>query len=275
MGNKPAAKFKVGVTDASLKLAANPEALLWASELLFDGLQVSIGRKLVDGKLPLSSPGLQKQYLAEAKKQSCPLASLCLDILADVGLKSRGDGQAARFVADSILIAKALGVKVVMLPCLGKQAMQSPAEIDAVADLLKELGPAAAKAHVVLGLATTLSARDNARLLDRTRSHAVQVYYDVGDAAKSQFDVVEELRWLGKSRICELHFKDNPGYLGKGAIDFHPIVDALADIGFPGFVQLETDAPGGDLEMDMIQNLNFVRGLIRERNEAGGKKPPL
>jgi hypothetical protein len=50
---KRGVKFKLGVTDWTLKLAGQPEAVLMAGELGFDCLQVSVGRIPRDGKLVL------------------------------------------------------------------------------------------------------------------------------------------------------------------------------------------------------------------------------
>ena len=76
---------------------------------------------------------------------------------------------------------------------------------------------------------------------------------------------MEEIRWLGGARICEVHLKDNPHYLGEGPIDFKAVIDALADVGFKGWAQLETDSPAS-LEADMQRNLKFIRGLLAARN---------
>ena len=118
-----------------------------------------------------------------------PVESLCLEILHRNYLKSDPLGQ--RWVADSIPIAKAMGVRVVLLPFFGKGALQTPAEMDKVGDILKEVAPAAEKAGVILGLEDTNSARDNVRIMDRTKSSAVLTYYDVGNSTKNGFDVVE------------------------------------------------------------------------------------
>jgi L-ribulose-5-phosphate 3-epimerase len=87
--------------------------------------------------------------------------------------------------------------------------------MDKVGDTLKEIAPAAEKAGVILGLEDTNSARDNVRIMGRTKSNAVLTYYDVGNSTKGGFDVVEGIRWLGGARICEVHLKDNPHYLGE------------------------------------------------------------
>jgi L-ribulose-5-phosphate 3-epimerase len=265
-------KFKLGVTDWTLKLAGQPEAVLMAGELGFDCLQVSVGRIPRDGKLVLSDKTLQKTYLAESKRHKCPIGSLYLDILHVNGLKLREDPLGPRWVAEAIDIAKALKVKVLLLPFFGKQRLENQEEIDYVADALKEIAPAASRAGVILALETTLAAQDDLALIERTKSKAVQVYYDVGNASKAGVDIPAELKLLGRERLAELHFKDNPHYLGEGPVDFPTIVDTLADLGYERRVLLETDSPSGDVEVDLTRNQAYVRRLIAARNEAAGIK---
>jgi sugar phosphate isomerase/epimerase len=260
---KPA-RFKVGVTDWNLKVEGKPESVALAKRLGFDGVQVSIG--VGTDRLPLSDPALQQQFLAESKREGLPLASVCLNVLHRNVLKSDPLGQ--RWVADSIPIARNLGVKVILLPFFGKGALQTAAEMDYVGDALREVAPAAEKAGVILGLEDTVSARDNVRIMERAKSPAVLTYYDVGNSTKGGFNVVEEIRWLGGKRICEVHLKDNPHFLGQGTIDFPGVVAALADIGFAGWAELETECPTGSVENDMKRNLGYIRGLMSERARA-------
>ena len=257
-------RFKIGVTDWNLNLEGKIEAISRAKQLGFDGVQISIGKGTY--RLPLSDPALQKAFLDESKRVELPIESLCLEILHRNYLKSDPLGQ--RWVADSIPIAKAMGVRVVLLPFFGKGALETTAEMDKVGDILKELAPVAEKAGVVLGLEDTISARDNVRIMDRTRSPAVLTYYDVGNSTNNGFDVVNEIRWLGSARICEVHLKDNPHYLGEGTIDFKAVIGALADVGFDGWAQLETDCPSSSVDADMRRNLNYIRSLIATRDAA-------
>jgi sugar phosphate isomerase/epimerase len=259
---KSKVKFKVGVTDWNLKLEDKVESIALAKSLGFDGVQVSIG-KVTEDKLPLSDPALQKTFLDESKRVGLPIESLCLEMLHRNYLKSDPLGQ--RWVADCIPIAKAMEVRVVLLPFFGKGALETTAEMDKVGDILKEVAPAAERSGVILGLEDTISARDNVRIMERSKSPAVLTYYDVGNSTKGGFNVVEEIRWLGGKRICEVHLKDNPHYLGEGTIDFKAVIDALADIGFDGWAQLETECPVS-VEADMRRNLKFVRDLITARN---------
>src|SRR3569623_560344 len=189
-------RFKIGATDWNLKQEGKIQSISLAKQLGFDGIQICIGRG--SDKLPLSDPGLQKAFLDESKRVDLKIESLCLDILHRNFLKSDPLGQ--RWVADSIPIAKAMGVRVVLL-----------------------------------------------------------TYYDVGNSTNNGFDVVKEIRWLGAARICEVHLKDNPHYLGEGTIDFKGVINALADVGFEGWAQLETDSPAS-VEADMRRTLEFIRG---------------
>jgi sugar phosphate isomerase/epimerase len=155
-----------------------------------------------------------------------------------------------------------MGVKVVLLPFFGKWALQTQAEMDYVGDALREIAPAAEKAGIILGLEDTISARDNVRIMERSKSPAVLTYYDVGNSTQHGFDIIEEIRWLTAQRICEVHLKDNPNFMGQGKIDFVAVVNALAEIGFDKWAQLECSAPTGSVENDMTTNLKFIRDVI-------------
>jgi sugar phosphate isomerase/epimerase len=255
---KKAIRFKLGVTDWNLRLTARPASFELAKRIGFAGVQVSIGRKM-----ELSDAALRKEFLAESKRVGLPITSVCLDILHVNGLKSDPLGQ--RWVAEAIPIAKELGVKVILLPFFGKWALQTTTEMDYVGDTLKELAPAALKAGVILGLEDTISARDNVRIMERAKSPAVLTYYDVGNSTQNGFNIVEELRWLGRARICEVHLKDNPNYLGQGKIDFPAVIEALADIGFDKWANLECASPTGNIENDMKINLQYLREVIIKR----------
>jgi L-ribulose-5-phosphate 3-epimerase len=255
-------KFKVGVTDWNLRQEGKTDSIALAKRLGFDGVQVSLG--VGTEKLPLADPAVQKAFLSESQRTGLPLASVCLNILHRNILKSDPLGQ--RWVSDAIPIARALGVKVILLPFFGRGALKTQAEMDYVGDVIREIAPAAEKARIILGLEDTISARDNVRIMQRAKSRAVLTYYDVGNSTVNGFDIIEEIRWLGRDRICEVHLKDNPGYLGKGKIDFTAVVDTLADIGFSQWAHLETDSPSRSVENDMSTNLKFIREIISKRN---------
>lgn len=261
----PAAAFKVGITDWNLRKEANPESFALAKQLGFDGVQVSLAAGRGKDRGPISSEVVQR-YRAESKLHGLPMTSTCLNILHTNYLKS--DPLGPQRVSEGIALTKALGLEVMLLPFFGDGAMKTPAEMDRVGDLLRELGPDAQKAGVILGLEDTISAKDNVRIMDRAKSPAVLTYYDVGNSTGNGFAVVDEIRWLGRDRICEVHLKDNPHFMGQGSIDFPAIVDALADLQFKRWAVLETQARPDSLDDDLRKNLAYTRGLMAARAKA-------
>ena len=253
-------KIPIGITDWNLRLSANPEAIPLAARLGFDGIQISCGRRLVDDKMPLDNPEVIARCLALSRQHKIPLISTCADRLHDNGLKS--DPLAVRWVRDSIRLTHSVGTHVLLLPFFGKWALENRQEMEYTGDALRDLAPEAEKADVILGLENTISAEDNVRIMDRARSKNVLVYYDVGNSTNSGFDVVKEIRWLGKQRLCQIHLKDNPNYLGQGKIQFVPIIATLREIGYNGYAVLETDSKSpATLEGDMKRNLGYIRGV--------------
>jgi len=254
-------RLQIGVTDWNLKLGAKPEAVALAAQLGFDGVQISFGRRITEGKMPLDDPEIIARYLRLSREHKIPIDGTCVDRLHDNGLKS--DPLAAKWVTDSIRLTKALGTNVLLVPFFGKWAIEQPDEMNHVGDALREIAPEAEKAGVILGLEDTISAENNVRIMDRARSKNVLVYYDVGNSTHAGFDVVKEIRWLGKDRICQFHLKDNPHYMGEGTIPFDQVARAIRDIGFAGFANLETDAhPDTGVEPDMRRNLAFIRHVL-------------
>ena len=140
--------------------------------------------------------------------------------------------------------------------------------MDQVGDILREVAPAAEKVRCHPRPGRHELGQGKCANHGTFQVPAVLTYYDVGNSTKGGYDVVEEIRWLGGERICEVHLKDNPYYLGRGVkIDFKAVIDALADIGFNGWAQLETECPEV-VKYDIRRNLKFVRRLIASRKGA-------
>jgi L-ribulose-5-phosphate 3-epimerase len=254
-------KIRLGVTDWNLKLTGKLEAVAMAKQIGFAGVEISLGRKPGADKLPLDNDEVIAKYQAALKEQKIACAGTCLDILHTNYLKSDKLGQ--KWVADSIPLSKKLGAKVILLPFFGKGALETKAEMDYVGDCLKDIAPEAQKQGITLGLEDTISAEDNVRIMERSQSPAVKVYYDVGNSTNGGFDIIKEINWLTAKRICQFHLKDGPAYLGQGKIDFPRVMAVIMNLGFDGFANLETDAPSQQIDADMRKNLTYVEGLMK------------
>jgi sugar phosphate isomerase/epimerase len=250
----------IGIMDGILGYPSQPEALKAAASLGFEGVQVTIGKPNSQGRLPLSDAGLQRRFREAAAQYRIILPSTYLDVLHVNCLKN--DPLAMRWIREGITITKALNAKILMLVFFGKCALDSRADADAVIAPLKEACKWAEDDGIILGFENTISAEENARVLDAVHSPALKVWYDVGNSTNiGHFDVPKEIRFLGRDRICEFHIKDKT-YLGEGAVKVQACLEAIGDIRFEGFLVLETATPTGNRLNDAAKNLAILRSMM-------------
>lgn len=253
-------EVRIGSMAGSLPQGSPEEVFAAGKRVGLQGIEFNIGREPVDGNLPLFSRETQQKYLDAAKTNGMSIAGVVLDVFHRHYLKN--DPVAVTFIDRGIETARAMKAGVLLLPFFGKAAMTNREEMGYVADIVKEHAGAARKAGVVLGLEDTISAEDNAWMLDRIGSPAVKVYYDIGNSTNNGFDTPKEIRWLGGNRICQMHIKDR-GYLGEsGKIDVVENLRAIRDAGFKGWLNFETSAPSKDREADLKRNFEYLRNAM-------------
>jgi len=249
--------FKIGACDWCLG-RADPSCFDVAKDIGLDGVQVNMGSS--GDNLHVRKPEVQEAYRQAAKRTGLEIGSLALGELNSVGLAI--DPVAAIWLLDTIEVARALGVKVILMAFFGRAELRADdkAGMDRLVAILKELAPRAEKAGVILGLENYLSAVDNVKIMDRVGSPALQVYYDVGNSTDKGYDILKEIRFL-KGRICEFHAKDGHHLLGKGRIDFRKVREAMDEIGYGGWIQIEGAAPNGLLP-DYKADLAYLKGIF-------------
>jgi len=248
--------FKIGAPEWSLR-KSDPSCFEVAHEIGLDGVQVNLGS--LSNHMHLCRPEVQEAYLSAARENGVAISSLALAELNEIPLKS--DSRAAIWLLDSISVARALGVRVILVAGFYKGELKGDKPgVDRTVDVLKELAPRAEKAAVILGLENYLSAPENLDILQRVASPAVQVYYDVGNSTDKGYDIYQEIRQL-KGHICEFHAKDGEFMLGQGRIDFSKVRLAMDDIDYRGWIQIEAAAPHSLVE-DYRADLKFLKGIF-------------
>jgi sugar phosphate isomerase/epimerase len=96
--------------------------------------------------------------------------------------------------------------------------------------------------------------------MEAVESPNIKVYYDLANSHKMGYDIYEEIRWLGKERICEFHAKENGYLLGQGNIELKEVRKAIDDIGYEGWIQIEGALPqGADLMESYVENVRVMR----------------
>lgn len=248
--------MKIGMCDWSLR-ARDVSVVPLARKLGLEGVQLQMGEPK-DG-VPLRRPEVQKQYLEAARRERIEFPAICPLFLNQAPLFL--EPVTAIWLLDSIGVARALGAKVVMMPFFSRGELKEAWQVDRAVDVLKQAAPKAEAAGVILGFENTLPAEENLKVLDRVGSRALQVWYDVGNSSQRGYDVPAEIRRLGRERIPMFHIKDGQSLLGQGPIQFPPIAAAIKDIGYDGWLILETASPN-DVEADTRRNIDYVRRLF-------------
>jgi sugar phosphate isomerase/epimerase len=252
--------LKIGMCDWSIG-RLDPSAMALAREIGLDGIEVSVGTR--ENKMWLRREEVQSEYLQAARDQKIAIPSLAMGELNHVPLMS--EPRAAIWVADAIEVARRMKVDKILLAFFSKGELKgnNAEDMRRVIEVLAELAPRAEKSGVVLGVESYLSAEDHLKILDAVKSKSVQVYYDVKNMADAGHDSIAALKTLGAERICQIHFKDTP-YLekGSGKVDWPKTVAAIKEIGYSGWIVLETGKPSGDIVADTKKNVEYVRRLF-------------
>jgi len=252
--------FRIGAPDWSLGKAGNTAALEVAKQIGLDGVQVSLG-SLVNN-MHLRNTNVQQQYKDAIRQFGVAIPSLGVGELNNVPYKS--DPRTIEWVSDAVDVMQALGVKVTLLAFFGKGNLKDDrAGVDEVVSRLKAVAPKAEKAGVVFGIESYLSADEHLDIIQRVGSSSVKVYYDVNNSIRQGYDIYKEIRRLGCQNICEFHMKEKGALLGKGLVDYRKVREAIDDIGYTGWIQIEEAVPKGvTIQDSYIANLKFLRDLF-------------
>jgi len=236
-------------------------------ELGFDGIEFGID---VDyQKDPLwTGEGTQRQAMKEtAQKTGVEAASICLHLLNYKERSPASDDVAHRKVAKEIIqksisACAEIGASVILMPFFGSAALKSEEQIQRLILEMKEYAKMAEDQRVYLGLETSLDAKNMMRIVEAIGSESVLVYFDTGNAVGIGYDVIEEIKGLGKY-IAQVHIKDSPSdkMLGKGCIDFKAIIEVLLRVGFDGYLMLETQSTEDSIAA-AAENLTYLKKCV-------------
>jgi L-ribulose-5-phosphate 3-epimerase len=200
------------------------------------------------------------------EKTGLPISSLMMALLNDCALAT--DPRAPAWLEQSIDAAHDLGAKVILVAffgngdLLGSDGRVKESDVDSVVTRLEAAAPRARDAGVILGIENYLTAEQNARILDRIAHDSVKIYYDCYNTGGTKgYDVPTEIRFL-KDRIAQFHFKNGPDYLETGKLHYAPIAAAIKEIGYRGWIVLETSNPSHDAVADVKRNAEYTRELF-------------
>ena len=182
------------------------------------------------------------------------------------GIADRDAAVAARAraeVLEALRWAGAFGADAILVPFFLAADLEDDAAVERCADAFAVLCPAAERAGAALCFEGSLPSTAILELAERSGSRAFGCYFDPANLVVAGLDPATEARALGPL-IRRVHLKDarerrGDCRLGEGRVDFDACARALAEIGYDGWVVLETP-PGEPAEV--AGDLNFAQSLF-------------
>lgn len=244
MANRPENEMQLAAMETILPTKA-PDSINDTLEAGFAGLELNVAGP-DPGDDPIWSPANRNRIRCRSADLDIEIPSICLGYLNGGGVTHedpdvRADARAS--ILRAIDAAASLGADTILVPFFGDMMIESDREKDRLVGGISAVATAAEAADITLALENTLSGSQNVELCNRIDSPAVGVYYDVGNAIVYGLDPVEDIYAL-EDHLARVHFKDwdeeNPQMIGEGIVDFPACVVALEDVGYDGWIVLET-----------------------------------
>ncbi|MBD0284523.1 MAG: sugar phosphate isomerase/epimerase [Bacteroidota bacterium] len=258
-------KFKIGACDWSIGKDSDIAAFDVAKQIGVDGIMVNMGS--VKNNLHLREKEVQQSYIEASRRTGVKISSLAIGELNNIPYKS--DPRTEEWVWDSIDVARSLGVPVILLAFFSKNDLRNDEQgKKEVISRLKKVAPKAEKEGIILGVESYLNAAEHLEIIEQVGSKNVKAYVDFRNTADAGYDVLKEVKQLGRNNICELHMKENGFLLGKGTLPWPQIRDLIYEMGYygDGWMQIEWSMPkGADVVESYKHNLQFLKDLFNKK----------
>ena len=238
----PSGKYKIAVCDWMILKRQKLGEFERTAKIGADGIEIDMGglgnRPTWDNKL--LNPVERKIFLDKLKEYHLEFSSLAMSGFYSQSFPTRAGVE--RLIDDCINTMNLIGVKTAFLP-LGVEGdlVKHPERRAAVVERLKMAGKKAEAAGVIIGIETSLDAAGDIALLNEIGSPAIKVYYNFQNPLRAGRDLYNELKMLGKERICQIHCTDTDGVWleNNTRLDMHKVKETLDEMGWSGWLVIE------------------------------------
>lgn len=261
-------RYKIAVADIMILKRQKLGSFQLAKDIGADGVEVDMGglgnRETFDNRLAVDS--VRRQFLNKAKELNLEISSLAMTGFFSQSFAERPT--AIKAVEDCIGTMKQMNVKVGFLPMgVTGDLVKHPELRPVIVSRLKEVGKIAEKAGVVIGIETSLDAKDELRLLKDVASPGIKSYFNFSNAIKNGRDLASELKILGKN-IIQIHCTDNDGVWLQNdpKIDLKQIKAILDKIGWAGWLVIERSRDAKDprnVKWNFMANTEYVKSIFQ------------
>lgn len=243
-------RYKIGVCDWMILKRQKIGSFELVRELNGDGVEIDMGglgnRDAFDNKF--REEHFVQLFKEKSKTFNVEISSLAMSAFYGQSLVGRSDYLS--LVEDCITSMQRMEVKIAFLPLgIHDDLTKNPEIRPELVRRLKQIGKLAEEAGVVIGIQTSLDAAGEIRLLDDIGSLAIKIYYKFQNALEAGRDICEELKLLGKERICQIHFSDTDGITlpHNDRLDMKRIKTVLDDMDWSGWLIIERSRDKDDV----------------------------
>lgn len=263
-------RYKIGLIDLMLLKRQKLGAITLSSELKADGVEVDMGglgtRPTFDNQLLIDS--VRNLFIKTAKDNKVEI--FCLAMTGYYAQSFCGRTEYIRSIEDCIKTMNLMHVKHAFLP-LGVQCdiKKDPTIRDSVIARLKIAGKMAELAGVIIGIETSLSAKEEVQLLKEIGSPAIRIYFNFSNPLKEGRDLISEIKILGKDRISMIHAtnKDSVWLQNDPQIDLYKVKKTLDEIGWSGWLVIERSRDAkkaSDTKYNYGPNTAYLKKVFQE-----------
>lgn len=256
-------RMKLGIAQYSAD-ASGREFLEAATRLRLDGAEPFIP-DAADAMLSRSQEELDA-LLSRAADLCVEIPSVAIGVFNNDPSLVLADGRekAIEVIQRCLRFTALLCARTMLLCAFVQSDPDTPEKRQNLLRVIGQVEPVARNLDIVLGLETPLPASETLSLLDSMQSPHVGVYYDIGNATFLGHDIGREIRALG-SRIVGVHVKDcvrsfGDARLGHGKANLDAAMEALKDVGYDGWLILET--PSG--EAGLREDIRLIKRYMEE-----------
>jgi sugar phosphate isomerase/epimerase len=243
-------RYKIAVCDWMILKRQKLGAFQLTKDIGSDGVEVDMGslgeRETFDSPIT-SDPQVRQQFLDKARELGLEISSLAMSGFYAQSFAERPT--VPRMTEDCIDTMKLMNVKIAFLP-LGVRSdlVKHPELRSNVVERLRVIGKQAEKAGVIIGVETELPAGEQVKLLEEVGSHAIKIYYNFANALQNNRDLIQELRTLGKDRICQIHCTNQDGVWLEDdpKINMPKVKETLDAMGWSGWLVIERSRKASD-----------------------------
>jgi sugar phosphate isomerase/epimerase len=251
--------YKLGAMDYIVAGRDDSAMFARARRLNLAGVEVNLKRT------ELRDSSAARLASLKAAKASSGLAITALVMgehnYGGLGSSNESTQQAARSdLEQAIVWAAELDVQNILVPFFGDGELISDADLERATAGFKALAPIAAARGVTLCFEGTIAAGQVIAMAEQVASPAFGCYFDVANPVSRGQDPATELRRLG-ALVRQVHIKEHSptqhnAPLGHGFVDHAACAAALREIGYSGWLVLET---GGGLDALTARDISYTR----------------